>query len=66
MVGNPDLMQMITGLRNDPVLQRAMADPELMALISSGNLEVLRQHPKFMELRNHPGIRAIVEKVQQR
>ncbi len=66
MVGNPDLMQMIVGLQNDPALQRAMADPELMALISSGNIDALRQHPSFLELMSHPGIRGIVEQLQPR
>jgi hypothetical protein len=66
LVGSPDLMQMIVGLRNDPALQRAMADPELMALISSGNIDALRQHPSFLELMSHPGIRAIVEQIQPR
>jgi hypothetical protein len=66
MVGNPDLMQMIVGLQNDPALQRAMADPELMALISSGNIDALRQHPSFLELMSQPGIRGIVEQLQPR
>lgn len=66
MVGNPDLMQMIVGLQNDAALQRAMADPELMALISSGNIDALRQHPSFLELMSHPGIRGIVEQLQPR
>jgi hypothetical protein len=66
IVGNPDLMQMIVGLRNDPALQRAMADPELMTLISSGNIDALRQHPSFLELMSHPGIRGIVEQLQPR
>lgn len=66
MVGNADMMQMIVGLQNDPALQRAMADPELMGLISSGNIDALREHPSFIELMNHPGIRAIVEQMQGR
>ena len=66
IVGNADLMQMIVGLRNDPALQRAMADPELMTLISSGNIDALRQHPSFLELMSHPGIRGIVEQLQPR
>jgi len=66
MVGNPDLMQMIVGLQNDPALQRAMANPELMALISSGNIDALRQHPSFLELMGHPGIRGVVEQLQPR
>jgi hypothetical protein len=64
MVGNADVMQMIVGLQNDPALQRAMADPELMGLISSGNLDAIREHPSFRALMNHPGIRAIVEQMQ--
>lgn len=66
LVGSPELMQMIVGLQNDPALQRAMADPELMALISAGNVDALRQHPSFLELMSHPGIRAIVEQIQPR
>jgi|GEM_PF-774630 len=64
LVGNADVMQMIVGLQDDPVLKRAMADPDLMGLISSGDLDAIREHPSFRELMNHPGIRAIVERVQ--
>ncbi|MGB5833917.1 MAG: hypothetical protein WBG92_18285 [Thiohalocapsa sp.] len=66
MVGDAGLMQMIMGLQNDPALQRAVADPELMGLISAGDIDAIRDNPSVRGLMSHPGIRAIIEQLQLR
>jgi hypothetical protein len=63
MVSDSGVMESIMALQGDPELQRALEDPELIGLITSGNLEALRSNAAFGRLMNHPGIRAIIEQL---
>lgn len=63
LVGDPGIMESIIALQQDPALQRALQDPELMGLITAGNVQALREHEGFDELMDHPGIRAIIERI---
>jgi hypothetical protein len=63
LIGDQGVMESIMALQQDPELQAALADPELMGLVMSGNIEALRNHPAFGRLMNHDGIRAIIEQV---
>jgi hypothetical protein len=63
MVGDSGIMESIIALQGDPELQRAIQDPELIGLITSGNVEALRNHAGFGRLMDHPGIRAIIEQL---
>lgn len=63
MVSDTGIMESIMALQQDPELRQAMQDPELMGLITSGNVEALRNHEAFGRLMNHPGIRAIIEQL---
>ncbi|MBK1633871.1 hypothetical protein CKO31_24695 [Thiohalocapsa halophila] len=63
LVGDPGIMESIIALQQDPALQRALQDPELMGLITSGNVQALREHEGFGQLMNHPGVRAIIERI---
>jgi hypothetical protein len=63
LVGDRGVMESIMALQRDPELQAVLADPELMGLVMSGNVEALRNHESFGRLINHPGIRAIIEQV---
>lgn len=64
LVADPAIMGMITSLQDDPELRAAVADPRLMGLIMSGDLDRLRNEPGFQRLMEHPGIRAIIDRVQ--
>jgi hypothetical protein len=63
LIGDQGVMESIMALQQDPQLKAALADPELMGLVMSGNIEALRNHPAFGRLMNHEGIRAIIEQV---
>jgi hypothetical protein len=63
LIGDQGVMESIMALQQDPELQAALADPALMGLVMSGNIEALRNHPAFGQLMNHEGIRAIIEQV---
>lgn len=59
MIGDPEIINMLTALQNDPEVQAALADPEFMRLVTSGNLGALQSNPRFQRLINNPSLRAI-------
>lgn len=60
LAGDPDTMQAIMALQADPEIRAALADPALVQLILSGNVEALGADPRFKRLMEHPAIQAIV------
>jgi hypothetical protein len=66
LVNDPQTMSMIMALQSDPALGAALGDPDLMRAISSGDIEAVRGNPRFRDLMDHPGIRAIIERVEDR
>jgi hypothetical protein len=63
MVANPEIVKLLTTLANDPEVQAALADPEFMHLVTSGNLAALQRNPRFQHLLNQPGLRAILSQM---
>ncbi len=63
MVADSGIMELMTALQQDPEIQRAIGDPELIGLMASGDVEALRNHEAFGRLMGHPGIRAIIEQM---
>jgi hypothetical protein len=59
IMGNAEIMGMVTALQSDPKVQAALADPEFMQLVASGNLGALQSNPRFKALMNSPGLRAL-------
>jgi len=63
LLGNAALMQSIKALQDDPAIRQALNDPEFMRLIAAGDLQALREHPKFRRLLRHPQIRTLIDQV---
>ena len=63
LLGNPQTMEAITRLQNDPAITSALSDPEFTRLIMSGDIETLRTDPRFQRLLENPAIQAIVGQV---
>jgi len=63
MMGNAEIMGMITALQSDPRVQAALADPEFMQLVASGNLGALESNPRFKALMSSPGLRTLQERM---
>jgi len=63
LLGNPQIMESITRLQGDPAIQAALADPEFMRLVMSGDVATLRGDPRFQRLLENPAIRALVGQV---
>lgn len=63
MLGDQQVMSMITSLRNDPEFQKILEDPEVMAAVTSGNVAALSQNPLFMKLLEKKTVRDIMDKM---
>lgn len=63
VTSNPDLMQQIMSLQNDPDIQAAVSDPEFARLILAGDLDKVRGDARFQRLMEHPTIRAIMGQI---
>jgi hypothetical protein len=59
LMGDAGIMGMSTALQSDPHVQAALADPELMRLVASGNLGALQSNPRFKAQMKSPGSRAV-------
>jgi hypothetical protein len=59
LLGNPQTMEAITRLQSDPDVKEALADPEFIRLITSGDMEALRTNPRALRLMENPAIKAI-------
>jgi hypothetical protein len=63
IMGDAAIMGMVTALQSDPQVQAALADPEFMQLVTSGNLGALQSNPRFKALMNRPDLRALQERM---
>ncbi len=63
LASDPNLMQQIQALQEDPEIKALLADPEFARLILSGDLERLRADPRVQRLMEHPAIQDIVGQV---
>ena len=63
LLADQDIFKIILSLQDDPKIQEILKDPETMRAVQSGDLQSLMSYPKFMELLNHPKIKAINKKV---
>jgi hypothetical protein len=59
MMGDAEIMGMITPLQSDPQVQAAPADPELMRLVASGNVGALQSNPRVKALMSSLALRAL-------
>ena len=60
---DPQLMTEIMALQNDQQIQEILADPEILQHLQSGNITILTQDPRIIELLNNPSIRQIRQKI---
>ena len=64
IMGNPDLASLITALQSDPEVQAALADPEIVEAMMSGNYAALMAHPKIIALTRNAKMREVIEEVR--
>jgi len=59
MTTDPEIMDMISSLQDNPDVQEVLKDPDLMQAIRSGDIGTLLSNPKFIKLLNNPKIQDI-------
>ena len=59
LLNDPDVMQMIQTLQNDPQFKAVMRDPAIMKAVQSGDLNALSQNPKMKALMNHSAVKSL-------
>jgi len=62
MLGDPETVRLIEGLKNNPSVQSILQDRELMRAIEQGNLNRVGEDPKIKALMNDKTIGKIIEK----
>jgi len=63
MRGDPETMNLVFALGNDPEFQEILKDPDILNAVNTGDIASLLSNPKFMQLLNNPKIREIQSKI---
>jgi hypothetical protein len=63
LLSDPQMMQDISALGQEPAVQAVLSDPQLMQDIQAGNISALYNNPKFLQLMNNTKIQAIQRQV---
>ncbi|MCX4027268.1 hypothetical protein H0A36_18310 [Endozoicomonas sp. SM1973] len=63
LINSPETMKAILALQNDPQVKAILADPELMQLINSGNMNALQNNPKIQQLMTNPEVQSITKQI---
>jgi hypothetical protein len=63
LMGDPEILQMILSLLDDPDIQKVLEDPSIIEAVNKGDLEALFSNPKFIHLLNNPAIQEINRKM---
>ena len=64
MMNDPETVQLIEDLQNDPSVQEILQDKELMKAITQGNLNRVGADPKIQKLMKNESVGKIIEKNQ--
>jgi hypothetical protein len=56
---NPQIMEMIQALQNDPEIQSLIQDEGIMGAVSAGDINTLMSDPDFIKLFENPSIQQI-------
>jgi hypothetical protein len=59
LAADDSVMEIITSLQNDPEVQAALSDPQVVQAVEAGDLTTLMANPKFLELLRNPKVQEI-------
>jgi hypothetical protein len=65
MMSDPEIMNMIQSLQNDPDFQQILQDPEIIKAMSSGDIAALMANPKFTRILDNKTVHDIGTKLQK-
>ncbi len=66
MMGDPEVMNKILLLQNDPDFQAVLQDPEVMSAVMSGDINALLTNPTFMKLLEHQQVQEITKELDEK
>ena len=65
MMGHEEIFTMILSLQNDPEFQAILQDPEIMAAITSGDINTLLSNQKFLKLLDNSAVQGISKMIEE-
>jgi len=66
IMNNPETLNKVMSLQNDPEFQAILQDPEIMNAVMSGNFNVLMSKPQFMKLLENDKVKEIQNKLEDK
>jgi hypothetical protein len=66
IMNNPETLNSVMSLQNDPDFQSILQDPEIMNAVMSGNFNILLSNPKFMKLLEHQQVKEIQKQLEHK
>ena len=63
MSQNPQIMEMIQTLQNDPEIQSLIQDKDIMEAVTAGDINSLMSDPEFIKIFENPSIQQIQKEV---
>ena len=65
ILDDPEMLPIILSLRNDPEMRKIVNDPEVAATLQAGDLSMLVNDPRFVQLLGKPQMRELVRRCSQ-
>jgi hypothetical protein len=65
MTQNPQIMELIQTLQNDPEIQSLIHDKGIMDAVTAGDINTLMSNPEFIKIFENPSIQQIQKEVSQ-
>lgn len=65
IMNDPEMMNSISSLQDDPQFQAILQDPEVMNSVNSGNINGLLANPNFVKLLEHQKVQEIAKQIEQ-
>ncbi|MDE2027085.1 MAG: hypothetical protein KGK03_03765 [Candidatus Omnitrophica bacterium] len=65
LMSNPQNMQLITEMAQDPQIMQALQDPAVMAAINNHDYQALANTPAIKELMTNPHMQELIKQMQQ-
>lgn len=64
IMNDPEMMNSISSLQDDPQFQAILQDPEVMNSVNSGNINGLLANPNFVKLLEHQKVQEIAKQIE--
>lgn len=66
LMNDPEMMQQVTAMAQDPELMKLLSDPELTQAVMSHDVNAIQSNPKAQALMNNPRMKALMEELRSK